>query len=219
VPTFKEDIETQDHIFRCTSCPKGNKLKSKYFMDLSVLLENHRTNISTQELIKQNVTNWFNNIPEVDAITIAPDATNTLKLASTQQKYIGWDHWINGRWSQKWATLQNHDIIHNESGKKYATSTGWAKKIILLTWELIHQIWIERNNMEHDSVGCPETRRKEKLIEIIQGESIQMNYEIYPEQETTTESLGLLPEDNLKMIKQNLKNAKADKRIRNSKQL
>jgi hypothetical protein len=109
--------------------------------------------------------------------------------------------------------------IYSESGKKYATSTGWAKKIILLTWELIHQIWIERNNMEHDSAGCPETRRKEKLIEIIQGESIQMNYEIYPEQETTTESLGLLPEDNLKMIKQNLKNAKSDKRIGCSKKL
>jgi hypothetical protein len=210
----KEDIETQDHIFRCKLCPKRNKLKAQYFKDLTILLENNRTNVSTSEMIKQNVKNWFNIKTVVDALTIAPDATNTLKMASTQQQEIGWDHWIKGRWSQEWATLQNYDINQNDSGKKYATSIAWAKEIILLTWDLIHQIWIERNNSEHDSAGCPEIRKKEKLIETIQGESYRMQYAIYSELETGTEKLIQLPEDNLKMIKQNLKNAKAYTRSR-----
>jgi hypothetical protein len=82
---------------------------------------------------------------------------------------------------------------------------------------LIHHIWLEQNNTEHDSAGCPELRRKEKLIETIQGESKQLDFNIYTEHETTKENLVLLPVDNLKMITIYLKNAKADKRIQNSK--
>jgi hypothetical protein len=212
----KEDVETQDHIFRCKSCPKRNKLRSDYFLKLSVLMEDHRTNESTKVLITQNVKNWFNNMPATNARTIARDATKTLILASTQQNEIGWDHWIKGRWSQGWATLQNYDIKHTDSGKIYPTSKKWAEEIVLLTWELIHQIWLERNNTEHDLAGNPEIRSKEKLIEIIQGESQKIDFNIYPASEITKENLVILPVENLKMIKENLKNARAYKRITNS---
>jgi hypothetical protein len=47
----KEDIKTQDHIFRCISCSKRTKLKAEYVMKLSVLLDNHRTNDSSKILI------------------------------------------------------------------------------------------------------------------------------------------------------------------------
>jgi hypothetical protein len=210
----KEDIETQDHIFRCSACPNRKQLKAKYFLELSVLLENHRTNESTKVLILQNVKNWFQNKSPIEAIEIAPDATNTLKMASKQQQQIGWDHWIKGRWSQEWATLQNHDIIHNISGKQNTTSKKWAKEIINLTWELIHQLWLERNNTEHGLLGCPEIRKKEKLIEIIQGESEKMQYAIYTASETMKENLVQLPVENLKMIQENLRSAKANERSR-----
>jgi hypothetical protein len=124
----KADIETQDHIFRCTSCPKRTKLKAEYFMNLSILLDNHRTNESCKILITQNVKNWFNNKPVIDATTIAPDATKTLLLASKQQNDIGWGHWTKGRWYQEWATLQNYDITHIDSGKKFATSKKMGKR-------------------------------------------------------------------------------------------
>jgi hypothetical protein len=215
----KEDIETQDHIFRCQSCPKRNKLRSDYFLKLSILMENHRTNEPTKVLFLQNVKNWFNNMPTTQAQTIAPDATKTLMLASTQQNDIGWDHWIKGRWSQEWATLQNYDIKHNDSGKIYATSKKWAEEIVGLTWELIHQIWLERNIIEHDSAGNPEIRSKAKLIEIIQGESQKMDFNLYPESDITHDNLVCLPVENLKMIQQNLKNARAYKRIKISDKL
>jgi hypothetical protein len=103
--------------------------------------------------------------------------------------------------------------------KKFATSTKWAKKIILLTWELIHHIWLERNNTEHDSAGCPKIRRKEKLIETIRGESEKMNFEIYTEEEISKEKLLSLPVENLNMLKINLKNVRSDKRSKNSENL
>jgi hypothetical protein len=157
---IKQDIETQDHIFRCKYCPKRSKLKSDYFLKLSVLLKNHQTNESTIILIAQNVKNWFNNNSAINVTTIAPDATKTSILASTQQNEIGWDHWAKGRWSQEWATLQNYNKTHQDSGKIYATSKIWAQEIISLTWELIHQIWLERNNTEHDLAGSLEIRSK-----------------------------------------------------------
>jgi hypothetical protein len=88
-----------------------------------------------------------------------------------------------------------------------------------LTWELIHQIWLERNITKHDSLGCSEVRRKEKLIEIIQGESNCMKHAVYNELEIQKENLVNLPVENLKMIQQNLRSAKADERIRNSNKL
>jgi hypothetical protein len=63
------------------------------------------------------VKNWFNNNPVINAATVAPDASKTLILASTQQNEIGWDHWAKGSQSQEWATLQNDNSTHTDSGK------------------------------------------------------------------------------------------------------
>jgi hypothetical protein len=62
-------------------------------------------------------------------------------------------------------------------------------------------------------------KHKEKLIEIIQGESNIMQHAIYSATETRKENLVHLQVENLKMMKDNLKNAKADKRINNSRKL
>jgi hypothetical protein len=104
-------------------------LKIRHILKKLSLLENHRTNHSTKLLILQNVQSWFQNNSPIEALTRAPDATSTLKSASKQQLEIGWDHWIKGRWSQEWATLQNHDISHNDSGKKFPTSKGGPQRL------------------------------------------------------------------------------------------
>jgi hypothetical protein len=88
----------------------------------------------------------------------------------------------------------------------------WAIEIIALTWELIHNLWLKRNEIEHDVKGHPEQRKKDKIIEIVRGESIRMDYEVYSKEELENETLGNLPIENLNMIKQNLKDAKSNKR-------
>jgi hypothetical protein len=131
---------------------------------------------------------------------------------------IGWGNWIKGRWSKEWASLQNYDIKNSDSGIKYNSSEKWAKEIITLTWEFIHSMWLERNSCEHDLQGEPEKRKKEKLIEVIIGESEIMKYQEYPKEELDKENLLQLPKENLQMIENNLKNAKKSKR-RSSKML
>jgi hypothetical protein len=38
-----------------------------------------------------------------------------------------------------------------------------AKEVIKLKWEFAYNCWIERNKIEHDTMGFPEERKKEKL--------------------------------------------------------
>jgi hypothetical protein len=179
---------------------------------ISNLLEKHRTNQATKIIILQNVGNWFNQNPPVEAQTIAPDATRSLKKACLEQQQIGWDHWIKGRWSQEWAALQNHDISTMDSGIRYNSSKKWATEIITLTWEIIHKLWLKRNVIEHDVKGHPEQRKKDKIIEIIRGESIRMDYVVYSKLELENEALSKLPIENLHMINHNLKDAKINER-------
>jgi hypothetical protein len=207
-----KETETQHHIFLCTKCPKREKLKRKYKLELNCVLDKHRTNQATKIIILQNVSEWLSTQNYIDAKTIAPDASRTLIKATNEQKTIGWGNWIKGRWSKEWASLQNYDIKNSDSGIKYNSSEKWAKEIIILTWEFIHSMWLERNSCEHDLQGEPEKRKKEKLIEVIIGESEIMEYQDYPKEELDKEKLLQLPKENLQMIENNLKNAKKSKR-------
>jgi hypothetical protein len=47
----------------------------------------------------------------------------------------------------------------------------------------MHNMWLEWNTCEHDLRGTPELRKKEKLIEILIGESEIMEYQEYPKEE------------------------------------
>jgi hypothetical protein len=89
------------------------------------------------------VGKWFTTQEYVSAKEIANDATSTLIKATREQDIIGWDNWVKGRWSHEWANLMNFNISSMDSGIKFNTSLKWAKEIILLTWNLIYDIWLE----------------------------------------------------------------------------
>jgi hypothetical protein len=209
------EVETQQHILTCVACPEQTKIRKKYLLELSVLLDNQRTNAATTTILLQNVKCNLNNSICESIQSMVPDATKTLLLASKQQADIGWDHWWKGRLSQEWAALVNYDISTVKSGIRFNSSEKWAKDIIKLNWDFVYQMWVERNRIEHDMNGDPELRKKEKLIEIIQGEYNLLNLDIYQVDEMTSEQLQSLPIDNLTMIETNIKNAKLSKRKRN----
>jgi uncharacterized protein YejL (UPF0352 family) len=192
--------------------PKRNDIKKKYFIELNAVLDKHRTQTAIKTIITKNVGEWFTNQKYVNAQSIALDATPTLIKATKEQELIGWDNWIKGRWSSEWATLMNYNISSIDSGIKFNTSLKWAKEIILLTWNFIHEVWLERNKCEHDTDGDPEKRKKEKLAETIQGESELLKYSVYAKSEVGLEILLNMPTNNLVMLVYNLKNAKESKR-------
>jgi hypothetical protein len=119
---------------------------------------------------------------------------------------------LKGRWSQEWATLYNNDRTHSKTNIKYNSTERWAKEIIEKTWDYIYANWKERNEREHENLTNPVGRQKEKLIEMIQGESQLSNYVLYNQEEVENETLEIMPVENLKMLLNNIKNAKTRRR-------
>jgi hypothetical protein len=111
------------------------------------------------------VSTYLENKKSLGINTLVPDATVALKNAHMEQMQIGWQHWIKGRISINWGTLQNYDIKTKDTGIRFDTAKKWAMELILLSWEFAHDCWLIRNNKEHDMDGDPETRKKVKLIE------------------------------------------------------
>jgi hypothetical protein len=50
-----------------------------------------------------------------------------------------------------------------------------AKEIIMMTWDFIYNCCLERSNCKHVKLSEPVNRQKEKIIEIILGESKKWN--------------------------------------------
>jgi hypothetical protein len=73
-----------------------------------------------------------------------PDASKTLVKASQEQNMIGWDHWLKGRISREWETLVNCDIKNEDSGIKYNLSEKWAQEDIAMSWDFIHDMWLQK---------------------------------------------------------------------------
>jgi Zn finger protein HypA/HybF involved in hydrogenase expression len=213
------ELETQEHIIKCTGCTVRISLQQKYLLNLNCILEKHRINQATKTLICHNVGNWLQNIDPENAKTIAPDATKNLVKANEEQKKISWGHWVKGRWSKEWGALFNYDIKNNNSGIKFNSAEKVAKEMIILTWEFVHDCWLTRNKLEHDTDGDPETRKKEKVIEIILGESENTNYETYKKMELENDTLIRLPLENLQMLEINIKNEKKRRRTEKKKML
>jgi hypothetical protein len=75
-----------------------------------------------------NITRILNNQFPEKLLSIVPDATSTLIKATTEQDYIGWDQWINEKWSREWGTLINYDINNTDSGKSTIQPKNWLQQ-------------------------------------------------------------------------------------------
>jgi hypothetical protein len=176
-------------------------------------MEKYRINPTTTKIISHNIGTWLKSTKAVKTKMIAPDSTPTLEKASEEQNKIGWGNWLKGRISREWGTLVNYDIKNIDSGQKFNTSEKWATEVILLNWEFAQKCWEERNKIEHDIMGQPEERKKEKIIEIIVGEhKMCVGNRIYEEKDLNPTVLQELQLENLQMIHTNIKNVRKNKR-------
>jgi hypothetical protein len=97
-------------------------------ISLNNLCDKYATNKSTKMIITQNVNNWLSEKGPEDLGTNVPDATKTLIKADQQQQSIGWNNWINGRWSQEWGTLQNYEIQLSKANVRNNTAENGQRK-------------------------------------------------------------------------------------------
>jgi hypothetical protein len=193
-------IENQQHLLIFTGCEKINSLKKEYQLKLKSILENAITTGETKQLILQNLSNWMTGGLTVEARTIALDASSTLIRVCKQQQTLGWEQWFKGRLLLEWSYLRNHEIHHKNTGLQHATSEKWAIDTILIWLTFVYEIWKMRNKHEHDDMGDPIWRWKQKLIEIILGEAKKNKQTTYKGKDLEIDTLLKCTEDNLQMI-------------------
>ena len=88
---------------------------------------------------------------------------NRLRLAITAQNQIGWDHFMMGRISKLWSTLQSQ---HYQAIKSRRTGERWATNLLKQIWNIHWSMWNHRNEVLHSTGNHPVlgSRRFDKEI-------------------------------------------------------
>ena len=127
-PSCHGDFETDDHVFQCRHPLRvqwRNKLILKIadtfgsFLDQPLLL-----------LIQAGLRSFFNNTP-IDILQIFPSGYSSTPYRELiqQQTAIGWDHFIRGKISPEWNSLQYYYAKRTGHLKP---SEGWTLKLVKL---------------------------------------------------------------------------------------
>ena len=77
-----------------------------------------------------------------------------------KQTHLGWRQIFNGRWSCKWAHLQDQYLREIGNKDPKYTGTTWLTTMITTVWKQFFEVWSERNATIH---GNTHTTRQEAL--------------------------------------------------------
>jgi hypothetical protein len=193
------EIESNDHILRCTKCQERTKSRKKYIEQLQRIMTKMGTNTTTTRVIIAHLRVWLGDTTGPKLVEVAQEASTELKQAIEDQEKIGWDQWFKGRISLKWGELYNEDIKKPNILITRPSSLRWGRSVILETIKFMLEVWQIRNMSEHDMLGNQNERRKEKLSEQLLWElnkSNSMNKGI----QTSQNELKQLPVENLEMM-------------------
>jgi hypothetical protein len=197
----KEEIETQDHILRCNANEERNKIKKKYLRDLHITLVNNNTDNIVRRIIMECTYAWLNNqdLPALENIT--DDITEELRYAYNSQLILGWDHFVRGRLTNRWAQIFEDSNPINMK-ERIVKPDKWGKDTLVLTWKFVLNMWQHRNTIEHSTNDKEQAhaRKRTKLIGKIKWLYTKNKGKLKEYEEINEEELEKLPTSNLMMM-------------------
>jgi len=148
------EIEAAQHYLTCTACPH-HRNKRQHLMGLRNWMTKSLTMPPLQILLLRALTDWLHGRQsQTHEITETDTDHMLIKEALVEQDLIGWDHFLKGRISKKWAIIQNkcYSRLRQESESNnlspiptYLDGKWWAKKVITLTIYMCLNLWQIRN--------------------------------------------------------------------------
>jgi hypothetical protein len=167
--TCTEDtIEEQLHFLKCKCCPERQSRRERFLKELKNNLISLGTHETTTRVLMYNISSCINDEPIKELHEIAPDASIYFKSTIHKQQKIGWEQLLKGRFSIKWGELYNHNIENDKQKITLKDAEQWGKKIILIIWKFVADMWRIRNEKEHNLDG--NNKEIEKMKE---GEQIK----------------------------------------------
>jgi hypothetical protein len=136
--------EDQDHWYKCT-CSDATAMQSQLRKNTIEFLHKSKLHYTLQHMI-------------ID-ILYESKITTTVALQHSFQKQqtIGWHHFMRGRISQEWITIQNK-LTNRDDGDK-----EW-KLVISHMFHILHELWLDRNHQLHSNTESAMQRRMETII-------------------------------------------------------
>jgi hypothetical protein len=76
-----------------------------------------------------------------------------------EQTHLGWRQIFDGRWSRKWAYLQDQYLWEIGNKDPKYTGTTWLTAMLISTvWQQLFALWLERNATIHGAPMLPSKR-------------------------------------------------------------
>jgi hypothetical protein len=124
------------------------------------------TNDNLRRVVSSCLASWIDGQKIPPLHELIDENIPFLKEAYEEQEQLGWEHMVRGRWSIKWGEAYNCSKTDTEGNSVRTTAEKWGKDLIVLTWQLIWDIWTLRNEDVHGTTA-PESNKiaKNKLID------------------------------------------------------
>jgi hypothetical protein len=80
-----------------------------------------------------------------------PNTFGLLKRACSEQTSIGWEHLLSGRLTHTWGTIIANHLHQQKTSDIDMTALTWGRKFVRLMFDLVLQLWSQRNDDGHFS--------------------------------------------------------------------
>jgi hypothetical protein len=135
--------ETETHLYQC---PQRIHLVGKLFNQLQHFHETEHTCPALQNTLKEALKfEIFGQPPGFTAHHDHPELT----LLRQEQTRLGWGQLFRGRFSCKWATIQQSFLHTLVVDRRYFTGDQWVRKLISLIWKFNRSLWNACNLDRH----------------------------------------------------------------------
>ena len=141
--------ETVDHMVRCPD-PDAAALRTRSLLSLKALLTDTGTDPTLCHILCTAITQWLHTGARHIAISPPADHPFCAQLyeAITKQNIIGWDQFFKGRLSKTWGACYTSwaTYLRDPASRHPLSSITWATRLIKWAWDLVFQLWHQRNH-------------------------------------------------------------------------
>ena len=153
-PRCGQENETADHINACTD-QAAVKVWDESLRTLNEWMRKQQTDPMIRRFLINLLRNWKRGEP-------LPQATGRLSEIIADQETIGWDRFMFGFISKRWATAQQETYDRQGSRRD---GRRWAASIIQKIWDISRDQWIHRNSVLHSGDRLAEFHDPDTLEE------------------------------------------------------
>jgi hypothetical protein len=154
-PRCDADDETVTHVLQCTATTATIEWNEAMLAFEGWLFQVKTSHILALAIL-QRVEEWRNKIP------LQPiQGPRALRDLIRHQDRIGWENFLLGRISEKFATFQQE---HFTRARARNTGNVWASKMITQLWKVMYSMWEHRNTINNTTTTKQEQQEQKQLL-------------------------------------------------------